>query len=436
MDSLNYFNPYARDAGHEDQLTRAFLAVLRLVPFARAMFVDLIRRRQSEIGAEVHLPALTEPNSDATDICTQVSSLERYTGRLVSILITNEPWQGQKVVIASDRKAIYDGVISCASGFLLVIENKPRHENVWATQLDPNIKGNDDIEIDPNPVVVLWRDVIARLSAVLTSQSAGSSSIAAIDGTQATIVEDFLAFVWQHFPYLNPYDRFELCKKNLHLLRSRCRQIIEKLTKQESSHHRGWEDSVWLPEGPAGKATLHPSLGEDDNWDLVLAMNPGDTVSQARSLYSQLDEDALLQLAEEPGCEIRPNLHFSHVGTNLVWTSRDADLPKSLLAYVEYWKQNPGNIRQMPRDASNFQDLFAEFQQIGLISQEDVKELHKNFTNTERQHVRICPGIAVEFRWPSSTACSKDNHDDVLAKEIESRLLQALSVWGQEIAQP
>ena len=56
MDRLNYFTPYSRGSRHEDQLTRAFLAVLRLVPSARMAFIDLVRQKQAEIGADCPIP--------------------------------------------------------------------------------------------------------------------------------------------------------------------------------------------------------------------------------------------------------------------------------------------------------------------------------------------------------------------------------------------
>ena len=51
MSHLNYCYPYqSRPPEHEDQLTRAFLVLLRLVPLAQAAFLDLIRAKQKESG--------------------------------------------------------------------------------------------------------------------------------------------------------------------------------------------------------------------------------------------------------------------------------------------------------------------------------------------------------------------------------------------------
>ena len=42
MDRLNYFAPYeSKKSWHEDQLTRAFLVVLRYVPMAQAVFLEV-----------------------------------------------------------------------------------------------------------------------------------------------------------------------------------------------------------------------------------------------------------------------------------------------------------------------------------------------------------------------------------------------------------
>lgn len=431
MDHLNYFNPYDRDATHEDQLTRAFLAVLRLVPLARTMFVDLIRKRQSQIKGCCQIPATAEPEAGTCTIQTQVTSLESYSGHLVSILMTNEPWNREKVVVRSDRTARYDGVISYAPGYVLVIENKPRNQDVWQTQLDPNVGTDDDLEVDPNPVVILWRDVIEGLSLFLRCPKADTTLPPPLDGAQAMIINDFLNFAWENFSFLNPYHRLDLCKNDMYLLRSRCRQIIDDTFAEGSAYHRGWEDFLALRGGAAAKATLHPVALDEGDWAIVMAVYPGDTVKQARKLYDNLERDALLQLAETPGCCVRTNLHFAFVGTNLVWAEQDPGL-LSLADYVDYWMAHRDAICQVPRE-SGFQSLFEELRKARLISEGDVAQLTEVFTNTHRQHVRVCPGLAVEFTWSSQVASRLDNAPGDLVREVTDRMRSALSTWRQEM---
>lgn len=70
MDRLNYFEPYSAPPNHENQLTRAYLVVLRLVPFALSDFLSLVRRDQRAKGYRERLPTLSQagggsPRSDS-----------------------------------------------------------------------------------------------------------------------------------------------------------------------------------------------------------------------------------------------------------------------------------------------------------------------------------------------------------------------------------
>jgi len=70
MDRLNYFAPYeSKLASHEDQLTRAFLVVLRYVPLAQAVFLELIRERQREIHALSIIPSYFIQSRDSDEDC-------------------------------------------------------------------------------------------------------------------------------------------------------------------------------------------------------------------------------------------------------------------------------------------------------------------------------------------------------------------------------
>jgi len=402
-------------------------------------FMDMVRQKQIEIGSDCLMPPMTDPEVRVTAMRTQVGSLSNRGGQLISILLTDERWESDRDVDRSDRTAVYDGVIECSPDFVLIIENKPRHRDVWSGQLDPGIDVDPDTKIDRKQVVLIWRDIISCLTGLIPSGGVEQSGIAALGGTQAAIIDDFLSFVWANFSFLNPYDRFGLCRNDEYLLKSRCRQILDSLTEATASHHRGWEDIIRLSDGPAAMVTLHPVWPESDGsagngWDLELALYPGDTMNQARSLYARLDEKALLQLVDDGDCRcaVRGNLHFSYIGTNLVWASRDAELV-DIGTYVQYWKENTSGIRQVTGEPTDFEDLFSGLEEAGLITGEDRRRLRKEFSETNRSHVRICPGIAVEFRWSARVACDNDNASGQLEREIAKRIRQALSTWGQEM---
>ena len=93
-DHLNYFEPYQRrEAHHEDQLTRAFLIILRHVPMAHAAWLALVDQghRQNDGTGVPHLHELPEP-----DFYTQVRDLPDEVVRLVSVIQTDEPTPTRK----------------------------------------------------------------------------------------------------------------------------------------------------------------------------------------------------------------------------------------------------------------------------------------------------------------------------------------------------
>ena len=87
MERLNYFSPYqSKGAWHEDQLTRAFLVVVRMVPLALASLLDLIREQQAIRGSESRIPTSSEILTGEIEIQTQKNSIPQTTGRLVSVV--------------------------------------------------------------------------------------------------------------------------------------------------------------------------------------------------------------------------------------------------------------------------------------------------------------------------------------------------------------
>ena len=169
MERLNFFKPYqSLKPWHEDQLTRAFLVVLRYVPLAHAAFLDLVREQQADTPNSAVLPSFSALAESEISIETQVTKINEIEARLFSILLTDEHWNPETIIESSDRGARYDGVLTYKTGWILVIENKPKHSmtGMWKEQLRPNVPEDSEIEIEPEPVVLPWRGLVSRLSSL------------------------------------------------------------------------------------------------------------------------------------------------------------------------------------------------------------------------------------------------------------------------------
>jgi hypothetical protein len=223
VNHLNYFEPYeSKKPEHEDQLTRAFLVVMRFVPLVQAAFMDLVREAQLRNGSGQIIPALTAMDSEC-NIETQVSAIGQEEGTLVSILLTDEHFTPENAIRASERGARYDGVIYFPPDWILVIENKPFSANVWEGQLAPSLPQGSSIRVEMTLVDIPWRLLIDRLNSLLERKL--------VNGSECLLVEDFLEFVDGNFSYLNPYGSFSQCKGRKYLLEKRCAAVLESIAK-------------------------------------------------------------------------------------------------------------------------------------------------------------------------------------------------------------
>ncbi len=415
MNHLNYFEPYkGKEPHHEDQLTRAFLVILRMIPLVQTTFIDLIRSYQILNSHYRVLPTLTEPQMKRDKIQTQVTSINDSQGYLVSLLMTNENWTPENKIENVDRGARYDGVIYFDSDpkWILVIENKPWSENVWEEQLKPSIAEDSEIEIVEDPVGIDWKEVIERLSALLQKQL--------VHGAEALLIEDFLTFVDMHFGYLNPFSEFSICKDDPYLINRRCVRILESIGEVQDQYIDLGSNDL-----PARRIYLSIKTEPDNKWCIELKIYPGDIMPQARALYKSLDTDALLKLTKN-GWDIDPNLHFSHIQKHLYWAT-----PLDLADYINFWKQHPQMIRQIKRDSSDFRDFFQQLLLLKLIGQKDVSGLEKCFNN--KNQLRTFPGLSCIYRWHQEEALRLDDSKGTFIGEVRKRIKILLDTWGQEL---
>src|ERR1039457_341314 len=86
MNRLNYFNPYESKAGeHEDQLTRAYLVLLKHSGHAFFSFVEYCRSRHKTSGNEEPI-SIIDFLEQGWEIETQKGNPEINTKYLLSIL--------------------------------------------------------------------------------------------------------------------------------------------------------------------------------------------------------------------------------------------------------------------------------------------------------------------------------------------------------------
>ena len=260
MNRLNYFNPYDSKAGsHEDQLTRAYLVLLKHSCHAFFTFIEFARSKHQTSGKEKPF-TIIDFLEQGWDIETQKGNPVINTNYLLSILITDSQIaRDDSGVKSSERNARYDGLISFGSNLTMVIENKPHSGNVWFGQLNPSRQNlGDDTIVYSNPIILEWKEIIKQLNCLLT--------VPTISGYEKIMIEDFLSYVDECFSFLNPYDGFHQCKGNAELINRRIHNLLKSISSDESkvNFHRNSSSYIQTPYPEIERICLGLNQNEKD----------------------------------------------------------------------------------------------------------------------------------------------------------------------------
>ena len=432
MSHINYFEPYeSKSAHHEDQLTRAFMVVLRYVPSALLMFYDsvltTINRKASERNMTVELPSISEIDLSNLDFETQTSNIDVAfkTNKIVSVLITDETFNLEKPVSKSDRNARYDGIIYFSSDVAIIVENKPFNYNVWEEQLSPSAKGlPEGVKIIEIAAIIEWKKIINDLNSLVKNNLIGKA--------EKEIVNDFLDFIDKRFPLLNPYDNFTDCKDNIDLLNRRVKNLLEKSVAKQADaidYHNGWQCYYLKTPFPEIKMIGFKIYEEESDWRLAIEIWFGDTLSQSRELYKIKIDEGKISLLEEKGWQYSPNFHISFIQAHLVWLDTSEE---SKNGYIQYWINNVSDIKQYSKlELTTLLDKLMK-NQIIEIKGEDRSEIEKEITNTNRHNFNISPGFGLSFSFHSKKAKELDS-EDKLVEEIKSKIVEGIGILGKKV---
>ncbi|MEA2037264.1 MAG: hypothetical protein U9O94_07160, partial [Nanoarchaeota archaeon] len=401
MSHINYFEPYtSRSSCHEDQLTRAFLVVLRYVPSALMMFYDsvvsTINKKASETKQNIELPSISEIDLSNLDFKTQTQKIEDVfnTSKIVSVLITDETFDSLGSVSSSDRGARYDGVIYFSSDVALIIENKPNSCDVWGEQLSPSAQSlPEGVEIVPIASIIEWKQIIRSLNNLAKNQL--------VSKAENEIIKDFLEFIDRNFPSLNPYDSFVDCKGDIELLNRRVKNLLEKLIAKDKSdvgYHSGW-GCYYLNTPLPQLWMIGFKIDEyEKDWKLSINIYFGDTQSQARELYKEKIDYGKIVSLEKKGWECEPNFHICFMQKNLVWLNTPKE---SYASYLDYWNKNISEIKQHSKpELRTLLDKLLRNELI-KINEEDKLEIKTHIEDTDRKKFYIAPGFGFIYSFNS-----------------------------------
>lgn len=431
MTHLNYFEPYRRSGHerHEDDLTRAFLVLLRMVPMIQAEFLERLRARQPDVGYgdEQLLPRLSETDEEVK-FETQTTQLDSEREWLVSVLMTDEPISLEDELAPREQGARYDGVLTL-DDHVVTIETKPHNEDVWRKQLDPDLPEEGQLGFPPGarPLVLPWKEMIQAITNLRDRDR--------LDPTSAMLVDDFLNYVFRHFEFLNPYPTFAACRDSRLLMNRRCGQVLRELGGEERVGEYT-SDRFYLKmlgsQVPARRTILDTGHSDASAVTHVRAATyPGDLVSQARPFYRRLDREALLGLVKQDAWRTVPNLHLSYRGDHLIYATAEFDLA----SYLDYWIENGDRIRRV-QGMEEMNEEVHRLREDGWLAERDIEAFEEKFGQTKRDFMEICPGVRVETLWSIDEARELDDGEGRFVKAVRERFERMLGLWGQSLLEP
>ncbi|QNU67676.1 hypothetical protein EHE19_004165 [Ruminiclostridium herbifermentans] len=400
MNHLNVFNAYKNKSNsHEDELTRSFLILVKNIPMVQVMFFELIRKEMYE--ENIH--SIASGDLSVEEVHTQLSDTNNIftsglvDGRtLVSVIISDDKFEGGANVQNEDRKARYDGVVLCNPSWVFIIENKPSKDNIWTRQLNPNIPDSVEVKIVDKPCCLSWRAILTGLNSLIQNSM--------LNGIEKVLVEDFIEYVDNEYSWLNPYTTFEVCKGNTYLLDKRCNLALSNFLirgkKPEVKYHRGWKHYIESGKNTVKQIALDSSKN-GEGWSITVWLHAGDTMSAAKESFKNMDTDKLLELKLQ-GFDIEPNFHVSYRSSNLLWFSGNLTLEQ----YLRYWKKEYKNLRQIKRP--EFMTYFDEMEASCMIGADDRNIIQEKIMNKNYPNLNICPGFTITYTWDSKSAIKLD----------------------------
>jgi hypothetical protein len=299
---LSVFLPYDRLAGHEDQLTRAAMIVMRAVPLARDALLARIgappSARLPEVELDMQTPHVVVPPPRGADVEPFVLQ------ELVSVFLS--PDAGLDLssgkIQERDGEQRLDGVLRFGSDLAVAIESKV--VGLAATQQAEQLRMRG-VEVKRSRIVSLgWHELLEDWWALLERGMLAPA--------ERVLTEDLFGFAEDHFPGLLPFTT--LGRAGEHELR-RQRRLVALLRAATGFDDVTGEMHPWA----AATLMLDRALGTTSTQRITLRYEPGHLLlqsypaelkPQAEAFYKTDRAQRLLDLAarEHDRWHVQPHL--------------------------------------------------------------------------------------------------------------------------------
>jgi hypothetical protein len=420
---LNVFDPY-RDLGrtHEDQLTRAAMIVLRLVPLARETLLRSIGEPSQSELPDCTVDMQATHIVDASEESAASGEVKRE--RLVSVFLTpdTEPAESDGEVRDTTRGQRFDGVLRFDPELVVLLESKVCTR--WARRNGHRV-GELNLGsarfAQRRTCVLRWHDLLESWWRLV--------ELGVLSPAERALVQDMLTYAHQDFGHLLPFGSLRRVGADPVRRKWRLRSLLREATGLQPERiglaHVRLDTSL-------GVISMQRAALDFDGQELILHMWPGELKRQAEHLYSAGHAERLAELQEQSGhwhVEPQPQLGFRNAParTRVYLTSRlDA------ATYIgrwrgEDWKQvgahNPDTI---------LSELWPWLLRRRHASARDKARLEPFLRTLGRRAAHLRPSIHVWRSWPFEHATLLDD-DGLLAGEIHDAINRVLDLLEEPL---
>ncbi|MFZ1155110.1 MAG: hypothetical protein WAN93_09425 [Solirubrobacteraceae bacterium] len=416
---LNVFEPYRElSRGHEDQLTRAAMIVLRLVPLARETLLAAIGEpSQSQLPdciVDMQATNIVDPSEE------NLAAGQVQRGRLVSVFLTpdTEPFELAEEITDIDRAQRFDGVLRFDPDLVVVLESKVCRR--WARRnghrvAELNLAGTRFAERRTS--VLRWHDLLESWWRLV--------ELGVLGPAEQAIVQDVLSYAHQDFAQLLPFGTLRRVGSDPVRRKWRLRSLLQEATGIVPE--RAGLVHVRL-DAALGVASMQRAALDIEEERLTLHLWPGELKAQAEHLYSGGHAESLCELLNRAGedwqVQPQPLLGFRNapVRTRVYLTCELDPAEYARRWQGEDWKQVGAHHRNhiLP-------DLWPWLLEREYASEPDRARLDPFLHALGRRFAHLRPTIHVSRSWEWSEAERLDD-EGLLPAEIYDALNRVLGL--------
>jgi hypothetical protein len=420
---LNVFEPYRNlGRGHEDQLTRAAMIVLRLVPLARETLLrEIGESSQSQLpDCTIDLQAshIVDPSEE------NASNGNVRRGRLVSVFLTPdiEPPEIAEEVTDTDRGQRFDGVLRFDPELVVLLESKVCRR--WALRnghrvAELNLGGVHFAE--RRTCLLRWHDLLESWWRL--------AEIGVLSPAEQALVQDILSYAHQDFGQLLPFGSLRRVGRNPTRRKWRLRSLLREATAIEPERiglvHVRLDIAL-------GAVSLQRAALDIDDERLTLHLWPGELKPQAEHLYAAGHAERLCELAEQEEhwhVDPQPLLGFRNAPrrTRVYLTCTLAATDYARRWQGEDWAYVGSHHREKIKS-----ELWPWLLKRGYASARDSERLDPFLHALGRRFAHLRPSMHVSRSWSWAEAEKLDDAG-LLAGEIRDAINRVLEVLGEPL---